>query len=347
MDTSQDTSRSSAKRHLEPLLEVRNLAVEFHTRAGVVKAVDGVSFSLRESETLAVLGESGSGKSVTALAIMGLLPKPAGRIVSGDVLFRGRNLVRSSEAELRMVRGARISMIFQDPQSSLNPVLTVGYQIGEVLRHHRSASRQEAKAAAIELMERVRIPDARRRVNDHPHQFSGGMRQRVMIAMALALDPEIVVADEPTTALDVTVQKQIMGLLKDLQEQHKMGLIFITHDLGVVADTADRLAVMYAGRIVETGTIREVYTKPAHPYTLGLMRSVPGVNQRGQHLLPIEGSPPNLLSPPSGCSFHPRCPFARERCEHDDPELREVLPARQSACHYAEEVLERVTDKDG
>jgi oligopeptide transport system ATP-binding protein len=344
MDAPQDMSSSSRHGRLEPMLEVRDLAVEIDTRAGVVKAVDGVSLSLRESETLAVLGESGSGKSVTALAIMGLLPKPAGRIVSGEVLFRGRDLVRSSEAELRKVRGERISMIFQDPQSSLNPVLTVGYQIGEALRHHRSVPRREAKAAAIELMDRVHIPDARRRVNDYPHQFSGGMRQRVMIAMALAQEPEIVIADEPTTALDVTVQKQIMSLLKDLQEQHKMGLIFITHDLGVIADTADRLAVMYAGRIVETGTIREVYTKPAHPYTLGLMSSVPAVNQRADHLLPIEGSPPNLLSPPSGCSFHPRCSFARERCGHEDPELREVLPARRSACHYAEEVLDRVPD---
>jgi oligopeptide transport system ATP-binding protein len=330
-----------------PLLRVRDLAVEFRARVGLVKAVDGVSLSLRESETLAVLGESGSGKSVTALAIMGLVAKPAGRITRGEILFRGQDLARTPEEELQKVRGARISMIFQDPLSSLNPVLTVGYQIGEVLRHHRRASRREAKAKAVELMERVRIPDANRRVNDYPHQFSGGMRQRVMIAMALALDPEILIADEPTTALDVTVQKQIMDLLKDIQEQEKMGLVLITHDVGVVADVADRVAVMYAGRIVETGGIREVYDRPAHPYTLGLMRSVPAIDQKASRLVPIEGSPPDLLSVPPGCSFHPRCPFARERCERDDPPLREMLPGRRSACHYAEEVLDTANTRVG
>jgi oligopeptide transport system ATP-binding protein len=329
----------------EPLLRVRGLAVEFRTRAGLVKAVDGVSFSLRESETLAVLGESGSGKSVTALAIMGLVPKPAGRITRGEILFRGQDLARTPEEELQKVRGARIAMIFQDPLSSLNPVLTVGYQIGEVLRHHRRVSRREAKAKAVELMERVRIPDAKRRVNAYPHQFSGGMRQRVMIAMALALDPEILIADEPTTALDVTVQKQIMDLLEDLQEREKMGLVLITHDVGVVADVADRVAVMYAGRVVETGGIREVYDRPAHPYTLGLMRSVPAINRKTSRLVPIDGSPPDLLNVPPGCSFHPRCPFARERCERDDPPLREVLPARRSACHYAEEVLDTANER--
>jgi oligopeptide transport system ATP-binding protein len=328
----------------DPLLQIRDLAVEFRTPAGVVKAVDGVSLSLRESETLAILGESGSGKSVTALAVMGLVPKPAGRIVRGEILFRGWDLTQASESDLQEVRGDRISMIFQDPLSSLNPVLTVGYQIGEMLRRHRGASRGEAKEKAIELMERVRIPDAKRRVNDYPHQFSGGMRQRVMIATALALDPEILIADEPTTALDVTVQKQIMELLKDLQQRQKMGMILITHDIGVVAEAADQVAVMYAGRVVETAEIQELYKRPAHPYTLGLMRSVPAIN-RPSRLATIEGSPPDMLNVPPGCSFHPRCPFARERCEHDDPELREVLPNRRSACHYAEEVLEDAREK--
>jgi oligopeptide transport system ATP-binding protein len=329
----------------DPLLQIRDLAVEFRTPAGVVKAVDGVSLSLRESETLAILGESGSGKSVTALAVMGLVPKPAGRIVRGEILFRGWDLTQASESDLQEVRGDRISMIFQDPLSSLNPVLTVGYQIGEMLRRHRGASRGEAKEKAIELMERVRIPDAKRRVNDYPHQFSGGMRQRVMIATALALDPEILIADEPTTALDVTVQKQIMELLKDLQQRQKMGMILITHDIGVGAEAADQVAMMYAGRVVETAEIQELYKRPAHPYTLGLMRSVPAINRRSSRLATIEGSPPDLLNVPPGCSFHPRCPLARERCEHDDPELREVLPNRRSACHYAEEVLEDAREK--
>lgn len=328
-------------------LEVRNLAVEFSTRSGIIKAVDGISFFIREAETLAILGESGSGKSVSALAVMGLVRKPAGRIVGGEILFRGRDLAGASEAELQEVRGARISMIFQDPLSSLNPVLTVGRQIGEVIRRHRKVSRGEAKSRTIELMKRVKIPDAEQRVDEYPHQFSGGMRQRVMIAIALALDPEIIIADEPTTALDVTVQKQIMGLLKELQETNGMGLVLITHDLGVVADVADRVAVMYAGRVVETGGIREVYAKPAHPYTLGLMGSVPAVNRRASRLTPIKGSPPNLLDTPPGCSFHPRCPYARERCKRDDPELREVLPNRGSACHYAEEVLDRAGNKVG
>lgn len=329
----------------EPLLQVNDLAVEFHTRAGIVKAVDGVSFSIGESETLAILGESGSGKSVTALAVMGLVPKPAGRTVRGEILFRGEDLVRTSESVLQELRGAHISMIFQDPLSSLNPVFSVGYQIGEVLRWHKRASRREAREKAIELMERVQIPDAANRVDDYPHQFSGGMRQRVMIAMALALEPEVLIADEPTTALDVTVQAQIMKLLSELQRTENMGLILITHDLGVVANVADHVDVMYAGRIVETGEIEAVYREPAHPYTLGLMRSVPAVNKQVSRLAPIEGSPPDLISVPTGCSFHPRCPFARDRCERDDPALREVMPGRSSACHYAEEVLEHADDK--
>ena len=221
----------------------------------------------------------------------------------------------------------------------------MGYQIGEVLRRHKNASRRQAREKAVELMERVQIPDAVNRVDDYPHQFSGGMRQRVMIAMALALEPELLIADEPTTALDVTVQAQIMKLLAELQRTENMGLILITHDLGVVADVADRVEVMYAGRIVEKGKIEAVYRKPAHPYTLGLMRSVPAVNRQSSRLVPIEGSPPDLLSVPKGCSFHPRCPFARDRCERDDPALREVIPGRSSACHYAEEVLEHADDR--
>jgi oligopeptide transport system ATP-binding protein len=322
-----------------PVLEVRDLVVDFATPSGTLRAVDHVSFSLGESETLAVLGESGSGKSVTSLAVMGLLPRPAARIAGGEILFRGRDLAQASPAQLQQVRGARISMIFQDPLSALNPVLTVGYQIGEVLWRHGRLPRRQAKRAAVELMERVRIPDAAKRVNDYPHQFSGGMRQRILIAMALALGPEVLIADEPTTALDVTVQKQILDLLKELQAREGMGLVLISHDLGVVADYANRVAVMYAGRVVETGTIRGVYERPAHPYTLGLMRAVPMLSGGVSRLVPIEGSPPDLLRRPPGCPFHPRCPYARARCAEEEPALREVGNGRLGACHYAEEVL--------
>jgi oligopeptide transport system ATP-binding protein len=330
-----------------PLLEVEDLRVEFRTRAGVVNAVNGISYTVAEGETLAILGESGSGKSVSAQAIMGILDIPPAQITGGSIWFEGRNLLNLPEEEQRKVRGPGISMIFQDALSSLNPVYSVGFQIGEMFRAHRGMSRKDAKAKAVELMDRVRIPAAAQRVNDYPHQFSGGMRQRVMIAMAIALDPHILIADEPTTALDVTVQAQVMDLLKDLQRDTGMGLVLITHDLGVVNEVADNVAVMYAGRIVERGTVDDVFSNPAHPYTRGLMTSIPQVEAKGGRLQPITGQPPNLARIPSGCPFHPRCPRRRigaeaapgRDCAGDVPPLRLVVPGRESACHYSEEVL--------
>ncbi len=323
-----------------PLLEVEDLAVEFDTAAGVVHAVNGISYTLDERETLAILGESGSGKSVSAQAVMGIVDSPPGRVTGGRVRFRGVDLFDLRESDRRTVRGERIAMIFQDALTALNPVFTVGWQIGEMYRQHRGASRREADRRAVELMERVQIPSAAERVHAYPHEFSGGMRQRVMIAMALALDPDVLIADEPTTALDVTVQAQIMQLLAELQDQTGMGMILITHDLGVVAEVADRVNVMYAGEIVETGRSEEVYGRPAHPYTLGLMHSIPRADTRGEALNPIRGQPPDLRHIPEGCSFHPRCGFARERCRSQEPPSYEVDgPSRLSACHYYDEVL--------
>ncbi|MFF0741384.1 ABC transporter ATP-binding protein [Streptomyces sp. NPDC004111] len=328
------------------LLDVRDLHVEFHTRDGVAKAVNGVNYSVKAGETLAVLGESGSGKSVTAQAIMGILDMPPGKIPQGEILFHGQDMLKMSNEERRKIRGRKIAMIFQDALSSLNPVLSVGYQLGEMYRVHEGLSRKEAKAKAIELMEKVKIPAARERVNDYPHQFSGGMRQRIMIAMALALEPELIIADEPTTALDVTVQAQVMDLLAELQSEYNMGLILITHDLGVVADVADKIAVMYAGRIVETAPVHEIYKRPAHPYTKGLLDSIPRLDQKGQELYAIKGLPPNLLKIPSGCAFNPRCPKAQDICRTEVPPLVQVterdgadLTGRGSACHFWKETI--------
>ncbi|MEU2897608.1 ABC transporter ATP-binding protein [Streptomyces sp. NPDC001273] len=322
------------------LLEVRDLHVEFHTRDGVARAVNGVSYGVDAGETLAVLGESGSGKSVTAQAIMGILDIPPGRITGGEVVFQGRDLLKLREDERRRIRGAEMAMIFQDALSSLNPVLSVGDQLAEMFTVHRGMSRKEARARAIELMDRVRIPAARERVKQYPHQFSGGMRQRIMIAMALALEPALIIADEPTTALDVTVQAQVMELLAELQREYRMGLILITHDLGVVADVADRIAVMYAGRIVESAPVHDIYKAPAHPYTRGLLDSIPRLDQKGQELYAIRGLPPNLMNIPPGCAFHPRCPLARDVCRTDEPSLYEVSPTRGSACHFWRECLD-------
>ncbi|GFH77082.1 MULTISPECIES: ABC transporter ATP-binding protein [Streptomyces diastaticus group] len=322
------------------LLDVRDLQVEFHTREGVAKAVNGVSYSVDAGETLAVLGESGSGKSVTAQAVMGILDTPPGHITGGQILFEGRDLLPLKEDRRRKVRGAEMAMIFQDALSSLNPVLTVGDQLGEMFTVHRGMSRKDAKAKAVELMDRVRIPAAAERVNQYPHQFSGGMRQRIMIAMAMALEPKLIIADEPTTALDVTVQAQVMELLAELQREYNMGLILITHDLGVVADVADKIAVMYAGRIVETAPVDDIYRAPAHPYTHGLLDSIPRLDQKGRELYAIKGLPPNLLAIPPGCAFHPRCPQAREVCRTDVPPLYEVDPRRRSACHFWKETLD-------
>ena len=323
-----------------PLLEVRDLHVEFHTRDGVAKAVNGVNYSVDSGETLAVLGESGSGKSVTAQAIMGILDMPPGKIPHGQILFRGEDMLTMSNEERRKIRGRKIAMIFQDALSSLNPVLSVGYQLGEMFRVHQGLSKKDATVKAVELMDKVKIPAAKERVNDYPHQFSGGMRQRIMIAMALALEPDLIIADEPTTALDVTVQAQVMDLLAELQQEFNMGLILITHDLGVVADVADRIAVMYAGRIVETSPVHDIYEAPAHPYTKGLLQSIPRLDRKGRELYAIKGLPPSLLRIPSGCAFNPRCPLARPVCRTDVPPLYEVDEHRRSACHFWKETLD-------
>ncbi|QNP65135.1 ABC transporter ATP-binding protein [Streptomyces genisteinicus] len=322
-----------------PLLDVRDLHVEFHTRDGVAKAVNGVDYTVSAGETLAVLGESGSGKSVTAQAVMGILDMPPGRITGGEIVFKGRDLLKLGEDERRGIRGAEMAMIFQDALSSLNPVLSVGDQLGEMFTVHQGMSRKDAKLKAIELMDRVRIPAAKERVGQYPHQFSGGMRQRIMIAMALSLEPDLIIADEPTTALDVTVQAQVMDLLAELQRDLNMGLILITHDLGVVADVADKIAVMYAGRIVETAPVHDIYKAPAHPYTKGLLESIPRLDQKGRELYAIKGLPPNLLAIPPGCAFNPRCPMARDACRTDEPPLYEVNEERRSACHFWEETL--------
>ncbi len=321
------------------LLDVENLHVEFRTRDGVAKAINGASFTLDEGETLAILGESGSGKSVTAQAIMGILDTPPAYITGGAVMYCGTDLLRLPEEQRRRVRGAEISMIFQDALSALNPVFPVGWQIAEMFRIHRGINKSDARARAISLMERVKIPGAKDRVDAYPHQFSGGMRQRIMIAMAIALDPAVLIADEPTTALDVTVQAQIMQLLADLQTERKMGLILITHDLGVVADVANRIAVMYAGRIVEQAGVYELYGRPAHPYTKALLESIPRLDQKGQELAAIRGLPPNLTRIPPGCPFNPRCRYVRDICRVGEPPvLREVVPGRLAACHVSEEV---------
>ncbi len=309
-----DPAYSSAGRPSGRRLEVDDLYVGVRTREGVAKVINGVTYHVDAGETLAVLGESGSGKSVTAQTIMGILDTPPGLVTGGQIRFHGDDMLSMSDEERRKIRGNGIAMVFQDALSALNPVFTVGFQIGEQFRIRKGLSRKEAKQRAMDLLDQVKIPNARQRVNEYPHQFSGGMRQRVMIAMSLALDPEVLIADEPTTALDVTVQAQIMDLLAELQRERQMGLILITHDLGVVADVADRIAVMYAGRIVEQANVHDLYANPAHPYTVGLLESIPRIDEKGQELRTIKGLPPNLMRIPSGCPFHPRCPRAEQVC---------------------------------
>jgi oligopeptide/dipeptide ABC transporter ATP-binding protein len=301
----------------EPLLRVSHLTTVFDTKRGPVNAADDISFEIRAGETLGLVGESGSGKSVTALSIMRLL-QPPGRVAAGRILFTGRDLLTLPEREMRSIRGAEISLIFQEPMTALNPVFTIGDQIAETLLVHKRATRRAARAKAIELLEAVRIPDASARIGDYPHQLSGGMRQRVLIAMALACRPSLVIADEPTTALDVTIQAQILELLRDMKRALNLSLLLITHDLGVVAETADRVAVMYAGRIVETGPVRAILRTPQHPYTRGLLASIPGAAP-GQRLQAIEGSVPSLGALPPGCAFHPRCPYRFDRCTTAPP----------------------------
>jgi oligopeptide transport system ATP-binding protein len=321
------------------LLEVDDLHVEFHTPDGIARAINGVSFDLNQGETLAILGESGSGKSVTAQAIMGILDMPPAVIPGGQIRYCGQDLLTMPEEQRRKTRGPEVSMVFQDALSSLNPVFPVGWQIAEMFRVHRGMNKSDALERAVKLMQRVQIPAAKERVKAYPHQFSGGMRQRIMIAMAIALDPAVLIADEPTTALDVTVQAQIMALLQELQEERQMGLILITHDLGVVADVADKIAVMYAGRIVERADVYDLYRQPGHPYTKGLLESIPRLDQKGQQLAAIGGLPPNLMRIPSGCAFNPRCKLVQDVCRTDRPALVEIAPGRESACHFAEEVL--------
>jgi oligopeptide/dipeptide ABC transporter ATP-binding protein len=322
------------------LLEVRNLTTHFLTAAGVVRAVDGVSWDIREGETVALVGESGCGKSVSALSVMRLVPAPAGRIVGGQVLFKGRDLLTLSEEEMRRIRGREIAMIFQEPMTSLNPVLSIGRQLTEGLEIHLGLSPAEARRRAVELLAMVGIPDPERRLAQYPHQFSGGMRQRMMIAMALACHPSLILADEPTTALDVTIQAQILELLKDLSRRLGVAMLIITHNLGVVARYADRVNVMYAGRIIEHGTARELYRNPRHPYTLGLLRSVPRLDEpRRERLAPIEGQPPDLTRLPPGCAFAPRCSFRVERCLTEAPPLGPVgADGHVSACWEAARV---------
>jgi oligopeptide transport system ATP-binding protein len=323
-----------------PLLQVDNLRVEFHTPDGVANAVNGASFWVRAGETLALLGESGCGKSVTAQAIMGILDTPPAVVSGGRVLYRGVDLLTLPERDRRRVRGNRIAMIFQDALSALNPVYSVGFQVAEVFRRHRGMSRADAKRRAIGLLDQVRIPGARSRINDYPHQFSGGMRQRVMIAMALALDPELLIADEPTTALDVTVQAQIVALLTELQRERNMGLMLITHDMGVVADVADRISIMYAGEIVEEAPVYDIYDRPAHPYTKALLDSIPRLDRKGGPLNAIGGLPPALTDIPRGCPFHPRCAYARDVCRQDPPPpAYRIGDYRMARCHFIREVL--------
>jgi oligopeptide/dipeptide ABC transporter ATP-binding protein len=313
------------------LLEVSDLQTHFFTREGVVRAVDGVSFSVERGQTLGIVGESGCGKSVTALSIMGLVPKPPARIVGGQVLFGGRDLTTLSERELSDVRGAQIAMVFQDPMTSLNPTLTIGTQLVETLRRHTAVSRQEARRRAVELLEEVQLTKPEQRLKDYPHRLSGGMRQRVMIALALSCNPSLLIADEPTTALDVTVQAQVLDLLDSLRHAHDMAMIFITHDMGVIAEVADDVVVMYAGQVVEQAPVKELFDRPEHPYTEALLGALPQLEDRAarrQRLTAIPGRPPALVDPPAGCRFAARCPYAGgpDGCAEHMPELRELRP---------------------
>ncbi|HWN13273.1 MAG TPA: ABC transporter ATP-binding protein [Candidatus Dormibacteraeota bacterium] len=324
---------------MEVLLDVRGLRTHFHTSAGVIRAVDGVSWDVRKGETVALVGESGCGKSVSALSVMRLVSAPAGRIVGGEILFKGRNLLALSEEEMRRVRGREIGMIFQEPMTSLNPVLTIGRQLTETVETHLAMTSAQSQARAVELLSLVGIPEGVRRLRQFPHQFSGGMRQRIMIAMALACDPALVLADEPTTALDVTIQAQILELMKSLSRRLGAAIMMITHNLGVVARYADRVNVMYAGKIVERATAREIYANPRHPYTLGLLRSVPRLDEpRRAKLQPIPGQPPDLSRLPAGCSFAPRCAYAIDRCRVEEPGLDPVAADHLSACWLANEL---------
>jgi len=325
---------------LPPLLEVRNLHTEFRTGAGVVRAVDGISYTVDAGETVAIVGESGSGKSVSALSVLRLIPDPPGRITAGQILFNGRDLMQLSNEQMREVRGGDIGMVFQEPMTSLNPVLTIGRQITETIEQHRGADRGAANRRAIELLGMVGIADAARRLKQYPHQLSGGMRQRIMIAIALACDPKLIIADEPTTALDVTIQAQILELMKELTRRLNVALIIITHNLGVVARYANRVNVMYAGRLVESGPAVDVYHNPRHPYTMALLRSVPRLDRpRQMRLDPVEGQPPDLTRLGAGCAFRPRCRFAVDACAEAQPSLVPVSEAGHLAACFQSHVV--------
>jgi oligopeptide transport system ATP-binding protein len=325
----------------DPILSIRDLSVEFTTEDGIVRAVEGVSYDVAAGEVLGVVGESGSGKSVTVMTILGLIPQPPGTVKNGEILYRGRDLLKLSSKDLREIRGGEVAMIFQDPMTSLNPVLTVGEQIGEAIQTHHPEMRKEAiEARTIELLDIVGVPFPEARFKQYPHEFSGGMRQRAMIAMAIANEPAVLIADEPTTALDVTIQAQIIEVLQKAEEETHAGIILITHDLGLIAELADRVVVMYAGRVVETGDVETIFTTPRHPYTIGLMNSVPRVTGADEQLIPIPGSPPSMISVPPGCAFHPRCYLSAGRalCRTEVPELKGVGTDHLSRCHFTSEL---------
>ncbi|MEJ7569715.1 MAG: ABC transporter ATP-binding protein [Gaiellaceae bacterium] len=328
------------------LLEVRDLRTSFRTDDGVVKAVDGISFSVEKGKTLGIVGESGCGKSVTCLSIMGLNNKRTA-ISSGEAIFKGEDLLKMGSRQLRDLRGNDVAMIFQDPMTSLNPVHSIGKQLNEAVLLHRDVSKKEARLRALELLKAVGIPRADRRIDDYPHQFSGGMRQRVMIAMSLINEPDLLIADEPTTALDVTTQAQILNLMLKLQEEFHTAIIMITHDLGVVAEVADDVVVMYAGRVAEEGTVDEIFTRPHHPYTWGLLGSLPRLDADVERLVQIQGQPPSLLNPPRGCRFHPRCPYVMDVCKSKEPLLAPVSdgPEHLQACHLDETTKDREVAK--
>ncbi|NGP44861.1 ABC transporter ATP-binding protein [Bacillaceae bacterium SIJ1] len=316
----------------KPILSVKDLQVSFHTYAGEVQAVRGVDFELKKGETLAIVGESGSGKSVTTRAVMGLIPQPPGEIKGGEILYEDRDLLKLKEKDMQKLRGKDISMIFQDPMTALNPTMKVGKQITEGLKKHQNVTGHEAKKRAIELLKLVGIPYPEKRVDQYPHQFSGGMRQRVVIAIALACDPKVLIADEPTTALDVTIQAQILELMNELKEKLGMAIILITHDLGVVASMADRVVVMYGGQVAETGTVDEIFYQPKHPYTWGLLSSMPDLSIEESTLQAIPGSPPDLSDPPVGCPFAARCPYAMKVCIDHNPALEPITDSQKAAC---------------
>ena len=330
----------------EPLLTVEELTTYFHTDGGVAKAVDGVSFTLKKGETLGLVGESGCGKSVTSLSLMRLIPEPPGEIVSGQIRFNGRNLLSLEERALQGVRGNDIAMIFQEPMTSLNPVFTCGDQIDEAVVLHQRLGKHAARAKTVDMLDLVGIPDPGQRANEYPHQLSGGMRQRIMIAMALSCNPELLIADEPTTALDVTIQAQILELLDRLQRELGMAVLMITHDLGVIAEVADRVAVMYAGKIVETGTVGEIFASPQHPYTKGLLESIPSLNEEKDRLSVIPGTVPDATRFPAGCRFSPRCSLAENICEANEPLLEPTAGNRHVACWMVEDYPSSMTRSD-